>query len=192
MAVATVQAQDIKHRRHGKHHQGMDMQKLNLTDDQKGKLKSIHEDFRNQMTELKKNDNITVKEWKTRMENLRNDHKTKMQGLLTNDQKAQVEKMKTERKAMHETNAKARMEKMKIKLGLNDDQVAKMKTNRTEMAEKMKAIRENKSLDEAKKKEQMKDLMKKNKEKMKSILTEEQLKKLQERKEQKHPKKEVI
>lgn len=52
------------------------------------------------------------------------------------------------------------------------------------MAEKIKAIRENKSLSDERKKEEMKELMKKQKETMKSILTEEQMKKLQE--ERKH------
>ena len=33
--------------------------------------------------ELKKNDNITVKEWRSRMETLKKEHKTKMQGLDT-------------------------------------------------------------------------------------------------------------
>ena len=42
----------------------------------------------------------------------------------------------------------------------------------------MKAIRENKSLSDENKKEQMKGLMKGQKETMKSILTEEQLKKM--------------
>ena len=48
------------------------------------------------------------------------------------------------------------------------------------MAEKIKSIRENKSLSDEKKREEMKELMKKQKETMKSILTEEQMKKLQE------------
>lgn len=172
----------MMHGKHKGHHSmaGMEMQKLNLTDAQKEQFKTQRESFRNQMEELKKNDNITVKEWKSRMETLKKDQKTKMQSILTSDQKAQLEKMKAEHKAMNEIDAKARMEKMKIHLGLSDDQVAKMTKNRTEMAEKMKALRENDKMDSEKKKEQMHDLMKKQKEQMKSILTEEQMKKLQE------------
>jgi Spy/CpxP family protein refolding chaperone len=158
----------------------MDMQKLNLTDAQKEQFKTQRESFRKQMEELKKSDNITVKEWKSRMETLRKDQKTKMQSILTSDQKAQMEKMKAEHKAMNEIDAKARMEKMKLHLGLTDDQVSKMTKNRSEMMEKMKALRENDKMDADKKKEQMHDLMKKQKEQMKSILTEEQMKKFQE------------
>lgn len=164
-----------------KHHQGMmEMQKLNLTDDQKAKFKSQQQSFHQQMEELKKNDNITVKEWKSKAEILRKDYKANMDGILTNDQKVQLEKMKAEGKAKHEQMDKQRSEKMKTSLGLTDEQSAKMGANRKEMGEKMKVIRENKSLSDEQRKGQMKELMKKQKENMKSILTEEQLKKLKE------------
>ena len=48
------------------------------------------------------------------------------------------------------------------------------------MREKMKTIHENKSQDMMKKREEMKILMQKNKENMRSILNEEQYKKMQE------------
>lgn len=169
-----------------KHHQGMmEMQKLNLTEDQKTKFKSQQQSFHQQMEELKKNDNITVKEWKSKAENLRKENKANMDGILTNDQKVQLEKMKTEGKAKHDEMDKQRMEKMKTRLGLTGEQSAKMGANRKEMGEKMKAIRENKSLSDEQRKEQMKEMMKKQKENMKSILTEDQLKKLKETQHQK-------
>lgn len=49
---------------------------------------------------------------------------------------------------------------MKTELGLTDAQSAKIESNRKEMGEKMKTIRENKSLSDEQKKEQMKELMK--------------------------------
>ena len=163
LAVA-VKAQEIPERKgerpmmmngkHKGHHPmaGIEMQKLNLTDAQKEQFKTQRESFRKQMEELKKNDNITVKEWKSRMETLKKDQKTKMQGILTNDQKAQLEKMKVEQKAMGEIDAKARMEKMKLHLGLTDEQAAKMNKNHTEMAAKMKALREDDKMDNEKEK----------------------------------------
>ncbi|MEI2740181.1 MAG: hypothetical protein V9F01_15515 [Chitinophagaceae bacterium] len=191
MAVA-VQAQEIPERkaerpgmherkRHHGHHR-MDMQKLNLTDDQKAKFKSQRESFHKQMEDLKKNENITVKEFKSKMESIRKDHKSKVDGILTSDQKAQIEKMKAEGMAKQKEMAKQRAEKMKTQLGLSDEQSAKMESNRKEMGEKMKAIRENKSLSDEQRKEQMKELHKKQKENMKSILTKEQLEKLKETK----------
>jgi Spy/CpxP family protein refolding chaperone len=189
MALAS-QAQEIPERKterppmmeRKKHHPGMEFQKLNLTEDQKAKFKTQNESFRKQMEELKKNDNITVKDWKANAEKLRKEHKANIDGILTSDQKAQIQKMKTEGKEKHEAMAKKMGDRMKTTLGLSDEQSAKLQKNRAETGEKMKSIRESKSLSDEQKKEQMKEMMKKQKETMKSILTEEQLKKLKETK----------
>jgi hypothetical protein len=187
LAVATLvtQAQEKphgNHDRHGARHHKEFFQKLNLSEEQKTKVKSLNEDYRKQLQDLKKKDDITVKDWKSQMKGLRDDHKAKMQGVLTSDQKAQIEKMKQEGKEKRKANSEERIQKMKTRLSLTDDQVAKMKAGRTEMAEKMKSLREDKSLSDDQKKEQFKELRKKQKDSMKSILTEDQLKKLQERK----------
>ncbi len=187
MAVA-ANAQEIPERKterphmmEGKRHHGdMDMKKLDLTEDQKAKFKSQNESFHQQMEELKKNDNITVKEWRAKAESLRKEHKARIEGLLTPDQKQKLEKMKVEGRQREEGMMKERAERMKTRLGLSEEQSAKMESNRKEMGEKMKAIRENSSLGDDQKREQMKELHKKQQENMKSILTEEQLKKLKE------------
>jgi len=163
---------------HGMH--GMDMKQLNLTEDQKAKFKTRNEEFRKKMEELKKNDGITVKEWRAKAEALRKEHKAGMDGILTSEQKAKMEKMKVEGKAKRESFEKQHGQQMKTRLGLSDEQSAKMDASRKEIGEKMKAIRDNKSLSEEQKKEQMKELHKKQQENMKSILTEEQLKKMKE------------
>lgn len=194
LAVAfTASSQEIPERKHegyrphggqGKmHHRrpgGMDLKQLNLTDAQKEQMKTQRESFRKQMEDLKKNDNITVKEWRGRMENLRKEQKTGMDKILTTDQKAQLEKIKTEQKAKQGDRMKQGADKMKEHLGLTAEQSAKLDKNRKETSEKMKAIRENKSLSDEKKREEIKEVMKKQKENMKSVLTEEQLKKMKE------------
>lgn len=168
------------HERQRKGHHGMDMKQLNLTDAQKEQFKKEKETFKSKMDELKKNENITVKEWKSRMETIRKDHQSKVDGILTAEQKAQIEKKKTEGKERHEGMMKKRGEEMKTRLGLTDDQSAKLQQNRKEVGEKIKSIRENKSLSEEKKKEEIKEIMKAQKESMKSILTEEQMQKMKE------------
>jgi Spy/CpxP family protein refolding chaperone len=189
-----VKAQEIPERKsekpammeRKKHHgHGMDMKKLDLTEEQKAKFKSQNEAFKQKMEELKKNDGITVKEWKAKAEGLRKEHKANMDNILTTEQKGQLEKMKAEGKQKRESMDKQRGEKMKAKLDLSEEQSAKMEANRKEMGEKMKAIRENKSLSEEQKREQMRELGKKQKENMKSILTPEQLQKLKESKHKK-------
>jgi periplasmic protein CpxP/Spy len=154
---------------------------LNLTEEQKAKFKSLNDDFRKQMDDLKKKDDITVKEWRSRMETLHKDHRAKMQGMLTTEQKAQLEKQRTERKERQKKEGEARMDRMKTRLSLTDDQVARLKQNRSEMSEKMKTIRENKALTDEQKHDQFEELRKKNKDGLKDILTEEQMKRLHEK-----------
>lgn len=163
-----------------RHPQHMMAERLKLSKEQKQKAKTLNEDFRKNMMELRKKDDITVKEWKKQMADLQTKHRESMQNLLSKEQKDQMEKMKTDRKKMAEIDANARMEKMKLQLDLTNDQAENMKKQRTEMMEKMKALHENKSMDMMKKREEIKSLMEKRKESMKSILTEEQMKKMQE------------
>jgi Spy/CpxP family protein refolding chaperone len=165
-----------KTRMHGK----KQMEGLNLTEDQKAQFKSLNAEHRKQMEELKKQDNITVKESKERMAKLRKDHREKTQALLTAEQKEQIKKNAEARKVKSQEMAAKQKERMKTRLGLSDDQSAKLEKQRKETGEQMKAIRENKSLTEEQKKEQMKSLHKKNQESMKSILTPEQLEKMKE------------
>jgi len=190
MISAVVQAQDSTHKQFrkggfhhkGMHHKGMMMApKLNMTEDQKTKMKSLHETFRKEMGELKKNENITVKEWKSKREALVKKHHDAMQNIFTPEQKAQIEKMKLERKVKTEAFEKNRMEKMKTELGLTNDQVEKFDRLHESTRAQMKAISDNAQLDKTQKREQMQALMKKHKEDLNSIYTDEQKKKLEEK-----------
>lgn len=195
LAIA-VQAQEIPERKtdksvmhkkaRGQHNKEMDMQQLNLTSQQKIQIKQQRENFHTQMEELKKNDGITVKESRERRESFRKENKEKTQRILTTDQKTKLQQMKVEGKAKHREMVRGRAENMKTRLELSDKQSAEMQKNHKEMAEKIKALRENKSLSDENKKEQMKELMKGQREQRKSILTEEQIKKMKERKHDGH------
>ena len=186
--VIIAQGQEIPERKHEgvyrqdghKRHNGKEMADLNLTEDQKAKFKALNEEQHKQMAELKKQDNITVKESREKMEALRKDHHAKVQALLTPAQKSQIEKNKQERKAKMAEMGKARAERMKKELNLTNEQSAKLDASRKKMEEKMNSLRNDKTLTEEQKKEKSKELRIQQKESMKSILTEEQLKKLQE------------
>lgn len=193
LAATSVSAQDIPERKadrpvphDGGGHKGMrkqhgiDMKALNLTDAQKEQMKTNREEFRKKMEELKKNENITVKEQRTRMEQLHKEQKDKMDKILTNEQKEQMKKMREDGQAKHKEMMDKRAAMMKERLNLTDKQAAELDKNRTEMAAKMRALREDKNLSDEQRKEKAKELMKQQKEAMKSILTEEQLKKLKE------------
>src|SRR5687767_780677 len=147
LAVA-VNAQHADKGRHGKM-KGHKMEKLNLTDEQKAKIKAIREKSH-----------------------------ADIQSVLTAEQKTQIQKMKAERKAGMEGKMKDRSGKMAAELGLTADQKTKMQNMRQEMGAQMKAIRENKSMDEAAKKAAAQKLKEEHKEKMKTVLTAEQIEKM--------------
>ena len=83
VAIQGLRAQEMPERKretiNNRHHSD-GFNRLDLSEEQKAKFKSMNEDFRKQMQDLKKQDDITVKEWKGRMQKLRTDHKEKMQG----------------------------------------------------------------------------------------------------------------
>lgn len=170
---------DKQHR--GRHRFDM-TQKLNLTDEQKTELKSVNEDYKQQMTELKKNEDITVREWKSKMATIRKDHHEKVEKLLTPEQKASLKKMRQEHKNDMKKHGEQRLEKMKKELGLTDDQVSALKKNHEDMAQKFKAVHDDKSLTDEQKKVQLKEYKKQQHDSLKSILTPEQLQKLEQHK----------
>ena len=183
LIVSATQAQEThdatKH--HGRHHhKEMLSKKLNLTQAQKTQLKSINADAKKQMAELKKNDNITVKDYKSREQAIRKEQHEKMMALLTPDQKTQLDKMKQDRMAKGKERHQRGLEKMKTQLNLTDDQVTRLKASHDGFEAKASEIKSNSSLSADQKKEQFKELAKQQREETKSILTKEQLQKMQE------------
>ncbi|MEO5595459.1 MAG: hypothetical protein ABIR15_22685 [Chitinophagaceae bacterium] len=175
--------QQFRHRGHGRDRMAKN---LNFSDQQKEQLKNINSDYHKKMTELKKHDEITVKEFKSQMKALHADHRAQMQALLTTEQKDKLAKMKQDRMQMAKANAVARAEKMKIKLGLTDEQAGKLKTVRTDMVAKIKSIHADNTLNKEQKHEQIKTLVLQQKDQLKTILTADQLQQLQQVKEQHH------
>ncbi len=153
--------------------------KLNLTDDQKAQAKTINDDFRKQLSTLRSNDKITMGDFKKQSQALRQDHKQKMDALLTADQKKQLADVKQKGGERHKKMGTARLDEMKTQLGLTDDQVAKLKASQEGVRSKIKAIHDNASLTEEQKREQSKQLMAQQKDSFKAVLTKEQLAKME-------------
>ena len=181
LIASASQAQERNEHKHhvNHHHKEMLSKELNFSDDQKKQLKDINAEFKKQMVELKKNDNITVKEYKSRKESIRKDQHQKMQSLLTTEQKTKLEQMKQERITKAKERDKRGLENMKAKLNLSDEQVNKLNASHESFAAKAKEIRSNQSLSSDQKKERFKALEEQRKEEAKSILTSEQLEKMQ-------------
>ena len=167
---------------HGKHDKAMMFKNLNLSDAQKQQVKSMNENFKNKMQALKKNDNMTVKDFRLQKEALMAERKTNFQSILTHEQKNKIEQNKKDMMAKHSQMHEKRMEKMKTELSLTNDQVAKMKAQREAFKAKAETIKNDQSLTQDQKKDQFMTLRKEQKENFKSILTADQQKKLEERK----------
>ena len=157
-------------------------QHLQLTEEQRKQGKTIRENANKQVTELYNNDKLTLGDFKKKKAAILKDQKEKMDGLLTAEQKTKLAEGKKRMADNMQVQAAARLERMKINLGLKDDQVAKIKTAQTQLHEKLKALHEDETLLPEQKKEQMKALMEKQKESLKTVLTAEQLAKLESRK----------
>jgi Spy/CpxP family protein refolding chaperone len=183
VVAGSASAQDGQPRREGfgRHHYG-NMQQLNLTDEQKTEMKTINDDFKKQMSELQKNEDITVREWKSKMKNIREDHQKKVQQVLTDEQKAKMEKLRQDRKGKMHKKGQHNIDSLKKDLNLSAEQAAALKQQRTDMMQKLKAIKEDKSLTDEQKKAEMKKFREQQHQSLKSILSEEQINKLQQHK----------
>ena len=190
LVLITGVAQGQSKKDTGRHHHNghhMMMKQLNLTADQQAQLKTIHENERKEMEALKTK-SLTAEQFKTQRKDLHNKYKAQMQSVLTPEQKNQVEKFKAERK--DHRGKKGEWEKggkgitkrggdFQKELNLTQAQKDQLSKMRTDTKGQMESIRNDQSLTQDQKKEKIHYLKKDKQEKFKSVLTKEQLDKLE-------------
>lgn len=176
LTVSVAMAQpDVRKQPLRQHHQKeMAFKDLNLSEDQKAKMKAINDDFRSKMQALKSNENQTVKQQRDGREALVKQHKAQVENILTTEQKTKLTSLKADAQKRHQEMASKHLDKMKAELNLSDDQVAKLKSTQQATHDKMKAIHDNASLDRTAKMQQMKAIRKDMKGNLDKILTPEQ------------------
>ena len=173
----------------------MAFDQLNLTADQKAHMQSLKADYKKQMADLKSNSQLTADEQKSRRKELHQQYKAKMEALLTPAQKDQLAKMKADRKANHKEGkgrtakgaqawkqgekGKGFGEAFQKELNLTSEQQTKLAGIRSEYKDKFQSLRNDQSLSQENKKAKFHELMKEQKQEMKTVLTPEQLQKLQ-------------
>lgn len=148
--------------------------RLHLSPDQMKQSKTINEAYHKQVADLQKKDKISLGEYKSQLAALNKDHKAKLQGILTNEQKNRIAEAKKKNSINAQVQNVARLERLKLTLGLSEDQVAAIKSNQETLHNKIKSIHENAALLPEQKKEQLKSLMEQRKDIVKSVLTPEQ------------------
>jgi len=149
-----------------------------LSPEQQKQATAINADYQKQLTTLRSNDKQTLGEFKKQSAALQKQRQQKIEALYTPQQKEQIAKAKKRMDDERQIRAAANLERMKLNLNLTEDQVAKIKSQQTSLQSQVKAIHDNDNLLPDQKREQMKDLMAKQKDNMKAILTPEQQTKL--------------
>lgn len=164
-------------------------EKLNLSDEQKEKAKEIGKDFHEKMKTLKNNDNLTLGEYKRQVAALEKGRKTKMDALLTTEQKNKLIEFRKRAEENRHVKEAARLERMKIKLNLTDAQSSKIKIMQQDLNAKIKSIRENENYTMQERKDKTHEAIIEHKEAVKNILSKEQQDKLENLKKERKPRK---
>jgi Spy/CpxP family protein refolding chaperone len=150
-------------------------EKLNLSSDQKAQIKSINDNFRQQMQDLHKQENLTIDEQRQRREALVKEHKEKIDAVLTPDQRKQADASRAEFKAQRKEGRGAnRLDELTKNLNLTPEQSSKISDLNATLKTNIKDIRQNASLSEDQKREQIKSLMKKHRSDVETLLTSDQ------------------
>ncbi len=147
---------------------------VHYTPEQRRQLMAINKEYHEKSADLFKKDNITLKEYKAGLLALQSDRRSKMEALLTPQQKDQIARRKKMSEENRQVAEAARMERLKLRLNLSDDQVAKIKAGQADLHAQARSIHDNDNLLPQQKMEQMKGLMAKRKDVFKSVLTPEQ------------------
>lgn len=164
-------------KQHQQRRMGM-MARVRLSPEQLKQSKVINDEYHNQVADLQKKDKISLGEYKSQLAALNKDHKAKLQGLLTDEQKNKIAQAKKSAEINAQVKTVANLERLKLTLGLSDKQVATIKSNQEALHNQIKSIHENDNLLPEQKKEQLKSLLEQRKDIVKSVLTPEQQSKI--------------
>ena len=201
LAISAAQAQTTpdKHPGQKKEHKQA-FKDLNLSPDQKARLQSIREDFKKQSADLKNNTSLSAEEKKNRRKTLHEQFRTQSAAVLTPAQKEQMANMKGEWKEKNKDakrggqaragkdNRMQRGQGLQTELGLTSDQQQKMEQIRTDFRNRFSSLRSDNALTQEQKKAKMQELIKQQQDQMKSILTPEQIQKMESLRQQRNKK----
>lgn len=156
------------------HKRGDEMKDLNLTTEQKTKLKASRADFKTKMDAIDANTSLSEEQKRTQKEALKKEQRAAMQTILTPEQKAKMAEAKDKKEG--------REDKIKLKeeLGLSKEQADKLKALHQSTKAQIDAVNANTNLSETEKKAQIKAIKDKSKAERNAFLTPEQQQKMQE------------
>lgn len=181
LCFSTVLAQKKGRNNHPAHNQQAAgrLKELNLSATQKEQVKSARQNTEKQLAELKKNDQLTVKDFKASRDAILQSQKQQVAGILTEEQNNQLAQLKSQSGDKQLENAGKNIGKMKENLGLSEQQVTQIKANRDANQSKIQAIKENDQLSRSEKRDQLKAIEKEQKNNLAQILSPEQISKME-------------
>lgn len=158
------------------------VKELNLTEDQQKKAKSLNEEFKTKMGELRADKSLSKDVKREKIKELSASKKTQFQALLTSEQKTKMEQMQEKRKDAPRKgrgHMAERPKRMKEDMNLTDNQKTQMRSLNESFKKQMQDLRADNSLDKDARSAKRKELAASHKEQVKSILTPEQQAKMQ-------------
>ena len=147
---------------------------IHFTPEQRRQLKAINKDYHLKAANLFEQDNLTLKQYKSSLLALQKEKKQKLAALLTPEQKGRLAIQRKRRIENARVRQAAHLERLKLRLDLTDDQVAKLQSGQETWRSQAQAIRENDNLLPQEKRIQLKTLIAKRNDTFKSLLTPDQ------------------
>jgi protein CpxP len=142
---------------------------LNLSEDQKAKLKTIYQPQMEKLRELWKDQSLSREQKMEKFKALRGESEPKLKEVLTSEQLEKWQK--------RQTQARERMQATAKEWNITDEQKAKLKSIFQPEMEKFRALRQDKNLTPQEKQEKFKALRKELSPQIKEVLTPEQYEK---------------
>jgi Spy/CpxP family protein refolding chaperone len=142
---------------------------LNLTDEQKAKLKELYAPQWEKLREIWKDESLTREQKLEKFKALRAGNEPKLKDILTPEQ--------LQKWQQRQTQARERVEKAKQEWNITDEQKAKLKATFQPQLEKFRELRQNQSLTPQEKMEKLKAMRKELAPQIKEVLTPDQYEK---------------
>lgn len=156
-------------------------EQLNLTDEQKEKIKAVYQEEGEKMRALREDQSLSPDEKRTKFREMFQALEAKTKPILTPEQQEKWQKLRPQGGGSDGAggNLRERMQHMAQELNLTDEQKEKLKTALAEQGEKMRELRDNQSLSPEEKRAKFREMNEGIEAKLKPILTPEQFEKWQ-------------
>jgi len=195
LTIGAAQAQTTSKDQHQGHRKEEKLvsNNLNLTAEQKVRVKALREDHKKQHEELKNNTSLSAEAKESKRKELRQQYANESKAILTPEQREQQAKMKEEFNSMHQGDKNkgakdgkgkvsqhgARRNGLQQELALTADQQQKVTAIRSSYKTKQVALRNDTSLSIEQRKTKMSELMKQQQVELNAVLTAEQIQKME-------------